>query len=231
MSHENTSQTQSQQNPEEIEITNIQWTKEIDLLLAGWCDNAKCFEWMHSETSIDYLRRSKIFIVVINLMTAVAGLSNIIAGNISINGFQLIWVFGSISILTSTLNILQDKLAYQALAESHKKFASQWSIIISKIEEVVAIPPNNRKDCKTFLRYIKYDINQVTLDGNNLIPKNIRDLCYEKFKNIPNFELPEIVGVVSHTKIYVDPKESMIYSEESNNLLTTPLLKNNTVKC
>jgi hypothetical protein len=163
--------------------------------------------------------------IVINLLTAVSGLSNIIAGNISINGFQLIWIFGSISILTSTLNILQDKLAYQPLAESHKKFASQWSIIISKIEEIVLLPPTGRRDCKTFLRYIKADINQVTIDGNNLIPKNIRDACYEKFKNVPNFELPEIVGVVSHTKIYIDPISSRENSDlPGNTEIKYPLL-------
>lgn len=201
-----------------IENSTLQWSNEIDILLTSWCDNAKCFEWMHSETSIDYLKRSKIFIVVINLLTAVAGLSNIIAGNIIINGFQLIWIFGSISILTSTLNILQDKLAYQSLAESHKKFAFQWSIIISKIEEIVALPPYSRRDCKTFMRYIKIDINQVTIDGNNLIPKNIRDLCYEKFKNVPNFELPEMVGVVSHTKSF--------FSKEHSELETALLIKN-----
>jgi len=199
------------------ESSSLQWTTEIDILLASWCDNAKCFEWMHGETSIDYLKKSKIFMVVINLLTAISGLSNIIAGNVNINGFQLIWVFGSISILTSTLNILQDKLAYQPLAESHRKFASQWSIIISKIEEMLALPPDARRDCKTFLRYIKADINSVSLDGNNLIPKNIRDQCYEKFKNVPDFELPDICGVVSHTKIYNISRE--------NSLITVSLLK------
>jgi hypothetical protein len=191
-----------QEDKDSTENSALQWTKEIDILLTSWCDNAKCFEWMHGETSIDYLKRSKIFMVIINLLTAVSGLSNIIAGNIIINGFQLIWIFGSVSILTSTLNILQDKLAYQPLAEAHRKFAAQWSIIISKIEEIVALPPNVRRDCKSFLKYIKADINQVTIDGNNLIPKNIRDACYEKFKNIPNFELPEMLGVATHTKSF-----------------------------
>jgi hypothetical protein len=206
---------------EMTENSVLSWSNEIDVLLASWCDNAKCFEWMHGETSIDYLKKSKIFMIIINLLTALSGLSNIIAGNVIINGFQLMWVFGSISILTSTLNILQDKLAYLPLAESHRKFASQWSVIISKIEEVVALPPGARRDCKTFLRYIKADINQVTIDGNNLIPKNIRDACYEKFKNIPDFELPEIVGVVSHTKIYSD-NTSINISHESS---VIPLLK------
>ena len=215
----------NQDKNEDIENQTLQWTKEIDTLLASWCDNAKCFEWMHGETSIDYLKKSKIFMIIINLLTALSGLSNIIAGNISINGFHLIWIFGSISILTSTLNILQDKLSYQPLAESHKKFASQWSIIISKIEEVIALPPSARRDCKTFMRYIKVDINQVTIDGNNLIPKHIRDLCYEKFKNIPNFELPEIVGVVSHTKSFFSQDEVINISRENSELITSPLLK------
>lgn len=224
------SQEQDKSKDEDNENTKLNWTKEIDVLLASWCDNAKCFEWMHGETSIDYQKRSKIFIIVINLLTALSGLSNIIAGNISINGFQLIWIFGSVSILTSTLNILQDKLAYSSLSESHRKFASQWSIIISKIEEVVALPPSNRRDCKTFLKYIKSDINQVTLDGNNLIPKHIRDACYEKFKNVQDFELPEMVGVVSHTRIYSDTritKDSMSInvSQENSELITTPLIK------
>jgi len=209
-------QNKIREDDNEPENSTLQWTKEIDVLLSSWCDNAKCFEWMHSETSIDYLKRSKIFMVVINLLTALSGLSNIIAGNISINGFQLIWIFGSISILTSTLNILQDKLAYQPLAESHRKFAAQWSIIISKIQEIVLLPPNGRKDCKTFLKYIKSDINQVTIDGNNLIPKNIRDACYEKFKNVPNFELPEMIGVVSHTKSFF---------HEDSELITSPLMR------
>lgn len=206
------------EDKKEEEFTSLSWTKEIDILLASWCDNAKCFEWMHGETSIDYQKRSKIFMIIINILTAVSGLSNIIAGNIIINGFQLIWIFGSVSILTSSLNILQDKLSYSSLSESHRKFASQWAIIISKIEEIVALPPSSRRDCKTFLRYIKADINQVTLDGNNLIPKHIRDACYEKFKNVPDFEMPEIVGVVSHTKSF--------FSEDSVsiNMSRMPLL-------
>jgi hypothetical protein len=94
--------TKEQDDKEITENPILQWSNEIDVLLASWCDNAKCFEWMHGETSIDYLKKSKIFMIIINLLTALSGLSNIIAGNVIINGFQLIWVFGSISILTST---------------------------------------------------------------------------------------------------------------------------------
>ena len=202
MSNENTSQTHSQQNPEELEITNIQWTKEIDLLLAGWCDNAKCFEWMHIMASEEYNRKAKKFMIVINMLTAISGVSNIMAGGYQVNGFQISWLFGTISVLTSTLNIIQNKLAYQTLAESHKKTAMQWRRIIAKIEEVVMLSPSTRTACKPFMKYIKNDINHATLDGDNLIPTHIRELCYEKFKNVANFDIPDVCGQVEHTNVY-----------------------------
>ena len=78
----------------------------------------------------------------------------------------------------------------------------QWALIISKIEEMICLPYNARRDCKTFLKMIKADINQVSLDGNSLIPEKIRDECFEKFKDIENFKIPEICGKMSHTVIF-----------------------------
>ena len=54
------------------------------------------------------------------------------------------------------------------------------------------------------MRYIKNDINQASLNGNNLIPKYIRDACFAKFNSIPNFDIPDICGQLEHTKVYFD---------------------------
>jgi len=212
MNNENTSQTNSQQNPDELDVPHMQWTKEIDLLLAGWCDNAKCFEWMHIMASEEYDRKAKKFMIAINMMTAISGVSNIMAGGYEINGFQISWLFGTISVITSTLNIIQNKLAYQTLAESHKKTAMQWRRIITKIEEVVILPPSTRTVCKPFMKYIRNDINHATLDGDNLIPIHIRELCFEKFKNVSNFDIPDVCGQVEHTTVYNHTKNDDISS-------------------
>ena len=180
------------------------WDSSVDNLLASWCDNAKCFEWMHTESHSISSRKAKKFMISINLLTAFAGLSNVIAGSYNIDGFQISWIFGSISILVSTLNMLQDKLGYQQATLNHSKFANQWCVIRNKIEEVVSLPVSARRDCKTFLKYIKADINQASIDGNSLIPKEIRIACYEKFKNIANFDIPDICGNMEHTKVFVN---------------------------
>jgi hypothetical protein len=83
------------------------------------------------------------------------------------------------------------------------KLASDWGRIKGKIEEALSIPYSGRKDCKSFMRYIREEIVNASTDGNSLIPEYIRKACYEKFKDIDNFEIPDICGKVEHTKIYI----------------------------
>ena len=193
------------QDKEQEDSTSIAWNPALDQLLANWCDQAKCFEWMHNESYTLYETRSKQFIISITCLTAVSGVSNVIAGGYTLNGFQLAWVFGGVSILVSTLNILQDKLGFSQQSILHKKMASSWAILTSKIEEMIILPYGNRQDCKTFLKYIKADINQYKLEGHSLIPISIRTACFEKFKTIPQFDIPDICGHMEHTARFIGP--------------------------
>jgi hypothetical protein len=143
-----------------------------------------------------------------------------IAGGLNLDGFQLAWIFGGISIASSTLNILQDKLGYQASSQLHKKLASDWSSIVTKIEEVITIPYAGRKDCKTFLRYVKADLNKAIMDGSSLIPKRIRSECYEKFSSIPDFDIPDICGKMEHTRIFVSRPNQEDSSEQAELLIS-----------
>jgi hypothetical protein len=191
------------QETESVVVNTLNWSPTIDNMLATWCDNAKAFEWMHTQAFSLFDKRSRSFMISVNCLTAISGLSNVIAGGYNVNGFQLAWIFGGLSIAVSTLNILQDKLGYVALTNNHMKLASDWSSIKGRIEEVITIPYSGRRDCKTFLKYIRDDIVKATSHGNTMIPDHIRKECYEKFKDIQDFDLPDICGKMEHTKIYV----------------------------
>ena len=188
----------------ESESTEIQggvvWSSTIDRLLAKWCDHAKSYEWMHAEAFSLYDRLARSFMIGINCLTALSGVSNVIAGGYSFGGFQISWLFGGISIFVSTLNILQDKLGYASRSILHQRLAADWAKIRTEIEEVVMIPYQGRKDCKTFLKFIKADINAAQKDI--MIPEAIRDACLEKFNKIEGFELPDICGQLEHTEVY-----------------------------
>lgn len=101
--------------------------------------------------------------------------------------------------------MLQEKLGYVTKSVEHNHYATQWGSIRRKIEEQLSIPPESRKDCATFLKYLRADINQVSVDGNSMIPSRIRDECNEKFGKIQDFDLPDICGKVQHTHVYIKP--------------------------
>lgn len=180
----------------------VLWTASIERMIVRWCDQAKCFEWMHTEAYSHYDARAKAIMIASNVLTAVAGLSNVIAGGASIDGFQLAWVFGSLSIIVSITNMLQEKLAYTTKATEHRQYSIQWGTIRRKIDEELSIPPDSRKDCGTFLKYLRQDINQVSMDGNTKLPEFIRNACFEKFSKIPDFDIPDICGQMEHTQGY-----------------------------
>jgi hypothetical protein len=204
---------------EDLASGDLSWNPSIDSMLAKWCDQAKCFEWMHTTTYSEYDRKSRAIMIASNVLTAVSGLSNVLTGGIVIDGFQLAWVFGSLSILVSITNVLQDKLAYTSLAAEHTQYAAAWGAIRRKIEEEVGIPPSSRKDCKTFLKYSRQDINTVSIAGNTKIPERIRQLCFDKFSKIPNFDLPDICGEMEHTKVYI--KSESAYGTDAEPLIDT----------
>jgi hypothetical protein len=203
-SEENNSIKESKEEGEGDSGVNLQWTPLIDKLLSSWCDHAKCFVWMHAQSHDICAKKTRSFMISTNVLTAFAGLANVIAGGINVNGFQTAWIFGGLSVLVSTLNVLQDKLGYSQRSEQHRKLSNQWDIIRSKIEEIIMLPVIARKDCKSFLKYIKADINQASIDGNSLIQQEIKLKCYENFKDIENFDIPEICGNMHHTKTFND---------------------------
>jgi hypothetical protein len=189
-------------------IVKQDWNAGVEQMLAGWCDEAKCFEWMHTESFSLYDKRAKSLAVGTNILIAVSGVSNIMAGGAQINGFQLSWIFGSLSVIISIGNMLQEKLAYLAKSIQHNHHGTQWGMIRRKIEEQLSIPPEARKECGTFMKYLRSDINQVSVDGNSMIPVFIRIACNEKFARITNFDVPDICGKMEHTKIYVRPSNN-----------------------
>ena len=188
----------------------LTWSAEIDRMLASWCDEAKCFEWMHTEAYAAYDRKARRIMITSNVLTAIVGLSNVIAGGQTINGFQLAWVFGGFSVAVSITNMLQEKLGYATKATEHLQYATQWSAVRRRIEEQVAIPWSARKDCGTFLKYVRTDIDAVSKDGNIKIPEAVRRACYDRFSKIANFDVPDICGDLEHTRVYVGAAEPLL---------------------
>jgi hypothetical protein len=202
--------------------SGLQWTPSIDRMLANWCDQSKSFEWMNTEAYSRYSVRSTAMSITVNISIALSGVANLIVGSAQLTNTVVPapTILGCLSIAISIISMLEDKFDWITMANNFKQASVQWSNVSRKLEEQLAVPSTGRKDCGTFLKYIKQDITTVSAT-NYMIPKDIRTKCMEKFGKIPNFDVPDICGQVEHTSVYAEPTTST---------LQVPLLISNTIR-
>ena len=189
--------------------SGLQWNSTIDKMMADWCDQSKCFNWMHTQAYSHFSKRALTMSITTNIVISLSGIGNLIVGAVTTDATKTSIIFGCISIGVGIVNMIQDKFNWTMIATNHKQSAEKWDIITRKIEEQLAIPYSGRKDCGTFLKYIKQDINIVS-ETNPTIPKDIRNQCAEKFSKIKDFDIPDICGQVEHTAIYVAEQSSQV---------------------
>jgi hypothetical protein len=180
-------------------------------MLANWCDEAKCFEWMNCEAYTRYSVRATTMSITVNIAIALSGVANLIVGSVPLNSsVPPSTVLGCVSIAISIISMMQDKFDWITMANNFKTASKQWTDVARKLQEQLIVPPAGRKDCSTFLKFIKQDLAKAS-ENNASIPEDIRKQCYDKFTKVLNFNVPDICGQVEHTEVYVE--------------LTSPLLQ------
>jgi hypothetical protein len=192
----------------------LQWSPQIDRMLADWCDEAKCFEWMHSQSYSRYSKRSTAMIIGANITISLSGIANLVLGATIPDTMTTSIIFGCVSIGIGIVNMVKEQFGWTELANNYKVSAKHWTEISRKMQEQLIIPPPARKDCATFLKYLKQDMTLAS-EYNTNIPADIRQKCFEKFKVIPNFNIPDICGQIEHTAVYVEPKLEPLLSSTS----------------
>jgi len=180
----------------------LQWTPSIERMLSNWCDQSKSFEWMNTEAYSRYSVRSTSMSIAVNISISLSGIANLIIGTpVNTTSVPPSTILGCIAVAIGIISMLQDKFDWITMANNFKQASIRWSHISRKLEEQLAVPPTGRKDCGTFLKYIKQDINAAS-ESNYMIPKDVRTKCMNKFSKIPGFDVPDICGQVEHTSIY-----------------------------
>jgi hypothetical protein len=183
--------------------SGLGWTPQIDKMLADWCDEAKCFEWMHSEAYSRYSKRATAMTIGSNITISLTGIANLVLGATIPDTTTTSMIFGCVSIGIGIVNMIQQQFGWTELANNYKVSAKHWTEISRKMQEQIIIPPSGRKDCGTFLKYVKQDM-ALASEYNTSIPKDIRLKCFEKFNAIPKFNIPDICGQIEHTAVYIE---------------------------
>ena len=59
----------------------VAWNPSIDTMMADWCDQSKCFQWMHTAAYSRYSRRATAMTIAANISISLSGIANLILGS------------------------------------------------------------------------------------------------------------------------------------------------------
>ncbi len=185
-------------------VTSV-WTDGHDKIAANMCDNAKAYEWMHETTQSMFALVNIVVMGIVGTISAASSMSNTVVSALATKtGFDDGWIFGIVATLQTGFMIIINQIGFKRRADQHTRYASDWRRVKLLLTAELAVPRNMRKDCVFFMQIIRKDIDLISSASDSLIPLYIRRRCYDKFSEVPNFNVPEMCGFMQHTTVYTE---------------------------
>jgi len=122
----------------------LQWNGTVDKMMADWCDQSKCFNWMHTEAYSRYSKRATAMTISANIAISLSGIANLIIGSTVSDTSKTSMIFGCVSIAIGVVNMIQNQFNWPALANNFKSSAERWDVITRKMQEQLIIPYSGR---------------------------------------------------------------------------------------
>jgi hypothetical protein len=196
---------QQQQPPQPKKFLNG-WTKEIEDLMADWADKALVYKWLHESTSTKYKKNDQNLIIPVIVLSTLTGTANFGMGSFfgsdsAAQRFAQLAI-GGVSIAAGILSTLVKFYEYAKCAETHRTSAVAWGKFNRLLSIELSLHPDERLDSKAFIKMFRIELDRL-IEQAPIIP----DPIIEKFKILfedSNIRLPDILGVMEHTKVYAD---------------------------
>lgn len=187
------------------------WTREIEVMLADWADQAVCYRWMHEKTERIYHSKDMSFAFPVIILSTITGAANFALDSVIENPEHKKYAqlgLGGLSILTGIISTIATRLGYASGSEAHRGAALLWG----KFQRIIAIElslhPDERSDCMTLLKTCRSELDRL-IEQSPTIPDDIIKACQKEFEKYPTVHKPDIVGDIDTTHIFVDTESRL----------------------
>lgn len=203
-----TPSTQPQQPPIIVSKKKFHngWTSEIEKLMADWADKAITYRWMHERTERKFATKDKALMFPIIILSTITGAANFALDSAVSDPEYKKYAqlgLGGLSILTGIITTFANRQAYASRSEAHKIAGIHWGKFQRLIAIELSLHPDERSDCMAFLKMCRNELDRL-IEQAPTIPQEVIDDCRREFKKYPKVHVPEMVGNIDTTRIYVD---------------------------
>lgn len=182
-------------------LKNLEWTDNLEALLARWSDEALSYAWLHVKSESKFRKLNYTFTIPIVVLSTLTGSINLAMSSLVPPQYNSLGnlVTGALSIFTGILGTLLNFFKYAQVSESHRNASVQWHKFYRNLKTELALERICRKSAPTFYTTAKSEMERL-LDSSPHIPGEITQKYREKV-NI-EVELPDIIGDLHRTRVF-----------------------------
>jgi hypothetical protein len=141
-----------------------QWT-EPERLLREWLQRARESQHSHHESGKSCRNLNYAIAVPIILITALLGTAAFATAQNHATGITN-YIFGSLSFVAAALTALQVNLRLTQRSEQHQTIGAKYGNIRREIEQILAVPEDQREAPNVALSRIRHELDAISGDGD-----------------------------------------------------------------
>lgn len=200
------------------EMNILQWTPYYEEIFIDWCDNAKCYHYLHNNCHRYYNTKSIRFTIPVIFISTLTGVANFAQERIP-EAYQFYYTMGvgAFNILAGFITTVAQFLKINELNEGHRVSAISWAKLQRNIKIELSKDPLERENIGFFLKKTKeqYDL---LVETSPRIPQWEITAFNTKFKNNPIFK-PEICGTLTSVKDFVYKPPPVIENDTTQTVI------------
>lgn len=202
----------------EDNLKNLEWTDNLEALLARWSDEALSYAWLHVKSESKYRKLNYGFTIPIVVLSTLTGSINLAMSSMVPAEYTTVGnlATGTLSIFTGILGTLLNFFKYAQISESHRNASVQWHKFYRNIKTELSLERICRKSAPTFYTAAKSEMDRL-LDSSPNIPSEITQKYRERGDRTSDVELPDIIGNLHRTKVYKGDSALLLNMDDLEN--------------
>jgi len=137
------------------------WTPSEEYLIQSWIDQASSLNWLHEKTAASYKKYDTVITLPIMIITASTGSANVGMAFYSQSSWISNLIAGVFGVGSAVLSAIAHYYKFGELAETHRQTANSWNKMRANMLVQLAIPYEERAECKTFMDSIKEEMDRL----------------------------------------------------------------------
>ena len=190
---------------------NAEWKEYHEKILVDWADKALCYRWLHSKSSLKYIRLRNLYTIPVIILSTLTGTANFALERVpeEYQGYCQIAI-GSFNILAGIITTISQFLKINELSEAHRVSSISWDKFYRNIRVELVKSPEDRTNVTYIIKSCKdeYDrlmetspnIDTTIINKFNKTFKINNKIDQVKKESLNTLSKPEILDSLESTK-------------------------------